>query len=143
MFLLASGSTVTSTLAGCTGTSDDRSSVPVPPNDADPLEYVSVEDHQLTVRWVSTSCGDGVGESEEDTIKQVRVTGTITNPTGRPLEYVSVEATVYDATGTRLGTYSDETNGLAADATREFDVLVLEDAGEVREHDLELVDASW
>ena len=85
------------------------------------LDSLALRDHELVVK---------------DDYRGVVIEGTVENTGEERIEYVEVRARVYNTDGDQLGRYLDSTSDLAAGSTWSFDVIVLEDPGDVGSYDI-------
>ena len=146
--LQASGITLATALAGCAARGDDDDAdverLDGDPGDGPPPDHVEITDHDLSRAHMRATCTFEAGPGDrENKVQRNIVTGTVANASATPLERVVVDATVYDESETKLGTYSDQTDSLDSMTVWEFEILVFEDADDIEEYDVELETLEW
>lgn len=146
--LHASVGTLITALAGCVARGDDEDEdverLDGDPGDGPPPEHVEIADHDLQRAHMRATCTFEAGPGDrENKVQRNVVVGTVENASATPLERVVVEATVYDESETKLGTYTDLADGLDSMAVWEFEIMVFEDADDVEAYDVEIETLEW
>ena len=85
------------------------------------LDALELRDHELVVK---------------DDYRGVVIEGIVANTSEERVEYVEVRARIYNTGGNQLDRYLDSTNDLAAGSTWSFDIIVLENPGDVGSYDI-------
>lgn len=120
-FLIGTGATVTTLLAGCTG----EESTTVESDNGDDSDDgdnggLVIEEHELV---------------EDDFTTQIE--GVLLNDTGDEQSYVEVRSTIYDEDDVRIDEFFANTTDLSAGERWRFEVLVTVDAEEIDRYELE------
>lgn len=145
--LAAGGASLVAALAGCVarGDVDDQDSgLEGVPAEGPPPDHVVVTDHALHFGHTLSNCTFERGPGERaNRIERTVVDGLVANGSATSLERVVVATTVFDHSGARLGTYTDELGGLESMATRGFEILVFETATDIDDYEVDVETLEW
>lgn len=103
-------------------------------------EYAEVNGNQYAVELAALELRDHELVVKDD-YRGVVVEGTATNTGEESIEHVEVRVRIYDIDGNHLGRYLDSTGDLAAGSTWSFDVIVLEDPGNIGSYEIAVLGA--
>lgn len=136
-FLTLTGAVVVG-LAGCTG--DDQEFEEGNGDDDDTDTATTTEEETGELVLVEH---DLVIEDEGEITEQVYIEGVVRNETGERVDYVEVEARLYNDDGQQINTAFTNTTDLDPGVEWAFEILVLEDAADVDSYDIAVSDSAF
>ncbi|WP_238593346.1 FxLYD domain-containing protein [Natronobacterium lacisalsi] len=141
--LRTTGVSVAAAVAGCTtadsGREDDETSDGDASSDVGP-DLVIADDDLVRHHFRVSACGvgDEATGSGREVIEELYVRATLENRGASRLSRADLRVRVFDAEGTVLNEYEETVRELAPGSSRQFEIMIYEDADVVADYDLSL-----